>query len=72
MRKKKTIQRRPDAQAPGAAMDKREFRQRMEAAGFDAETIAPVLGMSARRVRDLLSGAGPVRYLVGYAVRHLQ
>ena len=71
MKTKHKIQRKPDARAPGAKMEQREFRQRMLAAGHTPETLAPVLDMSPRRVRDLASGAGAVRYLVAYAVRHL-
>ena len=44
MRKKhQKIQRKPDARAPGVAMEARELRARMLAAGLKPETLAPLL-----------------------------
>ncbi len=71
MRKKhQKIQRKPDARAPSVAMEARELRARMLAAGLKPETLAPLLGVTARGVYHMLSG-GTIRYLVAYAVRHL-
>ena len=72
MRKKhQKIQRKPDAKAPGGAMDQKELRYRMLVAGLTPETMAPLLGVSARSIYTMLAG-GTIRYLVAYAVRHLQ
>ncbi len=71
MRKKPKIQRKPDATAPGVAMDKRELRTRMVAAGLKPETLAPLLGVSARSVRNWLTGEAPIAYSIAYAARHL-
>ncbi len=71
MRKKpQKIQRKPDARAPGVAMEARELRARMLAAGLKPETLAPLLGVTARAVYHMLAGR-TIRYLVAYAVRHL-
>jgi len=69
-KKHQKIQRKPDARAPGVAMEARELRARMLAAGLKPETLAPLLGVTARGVYHMLSG-GTIRYLVAYAVRHL-
>lgn len=71
MKRNAKIQRKPDATAPGVTMDQKELRHRMSAAGLKPETLAPLLGMSERGVRHMLAG-GTIRYLVAYAVRHLQ
>ena len=70
MKKNQKIQRKPDSRAPSVAMEARELRARMLAAGLKPETLAPLLGVTARGVYHMLSG-GTIRYLVAYAVRHL-
>ena len=70
MKKHQKIQRKPDARAPGAAMEARELRARMLAAGLKPETLAPLLGVTARGDYHMPSGR-TIRYLVAYAVRHL-
>lgn len=72
MRKKhQKIQRKPDARAPGVAMEARELRARMLAAGLKPETLAPLLGVSERSVRNWLTGEAPIAYSIAYAARHL-